>query len=418
MLVPPNVTMTSIAESSGEHMTTTELAQGIYSVGAVDWDVRDFHGYSTNRGTTYNAFLIIDDKITLVDTVKKSHLDQLLRNIRAIIDPGKIDYLIVNHVEMDHSGALPEMMELIKPEKLFCSPQGQKAIIDHFHRPDWPFEVVTTGTEVSLGRRTVSFLETRMLHWPDSMFSYLKEEKILFSSDAFGQHFASSERFDDEVDLSAVMQEGSKYYANILYPYSPLIKKLLATVAAMNLDIRMIAPDHGVVWRSHMATILEAYARWSNNEVEQRALVIYDSMWHSTEDMAYAIGAGLQESGVSVAMINLKHHHRSDVMTQVLGAKAIVLGSSTLNNGLLPQMAGFLMYMRGLKPAGKIGAAFGSFGWSGEAVALLNTALQEMKIEVVEEGLRLKYVPDPASLEQCTAMGRRIGAKVRESFAA
>ncbi len=393
-------------------MTTTELAQGIYSVGAIDWDVRDFHGYSTYRGTTYNAFLIIDEKITLIDTVKRSHLDQLLRNIRTIIEPEKIDYLIVNHVEMDHSGSLPAMMELIKPEKLFCSPMGQKAIIEHFHRPDWPYEVVKSGNEISLGKRTISFLETRMLHWPDSMFSYLKEEKILFSSDAFGQHFASSERFDDEVDLSVVMQESAKYYANILYPYSPLIRKLLASVAEMNLDIRMIAPDHGVIWRSHMETILNAYGRWSRNEAENRALVIYDSMWHSTEEMAHAIGAGLQETGVGVAMINLKYHHRSDVMTQVLGAKAIVIGSSTLNNGLLPQMAGFLMYMRGLKPAGKLAAAFGSFGWSGEAVALINSALTDMKIELVEEGLRHKYVPDAACLAECTAMGKRIGARV------
>ena len=397
-------------------MTTTELAPGVYSVGAIDWDVRDFHGYSTYRGTTYNAFLIIDEKITLVDTVKRTHLDQLLRNIKKIVDPERIDYLIVNHVEMDHSGSLPEVMDIVKPEKLFCSPMGQKAIIEHFHREDWPYEVVKSGMEVSLGKRTIHFLETRMLHWPDSMFSYLKEEGILFSSDAFGQHFASSERFDDQVDLSVVMQESAKYYANILYPYSPLIRKLLAAVAEMNLDIRMIAPDHGVVWRSQQHKILEAYATWSSNEAAKKVLVIYDSMWHSTEEMAHAIGAGLQDSGVSVSMINLKNHHRSDVMTEVLGAKAMVIGSSTLNNGLLPRMAGFLMYMRGLKPNGKFGAAFGSYGWSGEAVGLINTALTDMKVEVIEEGLRLKYVPDAASLEQCVAMGQRIGARVLESF--
>jgi flavorubredoxin len=256
-------------------MTTTELAPGVYSVGAIDWDVRDFHGYSTYRGTTYNAFLIIDEKITLVDTVKRTHLDQLLRNIKKIVDPEKIDYLIVNHVEMDHSGSLPEVMALVKPEKLFCSPMGQKAIIEHFHRPDWPYEVVKSGMEVSLGKRTIHFLETRMLHWPDSMFSYLKEDGILFSSDAFGQHFASSERFDDQVDLSVVMQESAKYYANILYPYSPLIRKLLAAVAEMNLDIRMIAPDHGVVWRSQQNKILEAYATWSSNAAAKRS-------WSST----------------------------------------------------------------------------------------------------------------------------------------
>ncbi len=397
-------------------MSTNELAKGIYSVGAVDWDVRDFHGYSTYKGTTYNSFLVIDEKVTLFDTVKRSHKDELLRNIRTIIDPAKIDYLVVNHVEMDHSGCLPEMMDIIKPEKLFCSPMGQKALIDHFHREDWPFEVVKSGAEVSLGKRTVQFIETRMLHWPDSMFSYIKEDGILFSSDAFGQHYATSERFDDEVDLSAVMHESAKYYANILYLYAPLIKKLLASIAEMNLDIKMIAPDHGIVWRTHLHKILEAYNKWSRNETSPKTLVIYDSMWHSTETMAHAIGAGLQETGVSTKMINLKVNHRSDVMTEVLGAKAVVIGCSTLNNGLLPRMAGFLMYMRGLKPTDKFGAAFGSFGWSGEAVSLINTAMQEMKIEVIEDGLKMKYVPDAHKLEECVAMGRRIGKRVLDSF--
>lgn len=396
-------------------MRTTELAQGIHWVGAIDWDVRDFHGYSTNRGTTYNAFLVIDDKITLFDTVKRSHLDDLLNHVRAIIDPAKIDYLVVNHVEMDHSGALPQMMEIIKPEKLICSPAGHKAIVDHFHREDWPFEIVKTGDEISLGKRTIQFIETRMLHWPDSMFSFLKEDGILFSSDAFGEHYASSERFDDEAPLADVMNEAAKYYANILYLYSPLIRKLLKQVGEMNLDIRMIAPDHGVIWRSHIDTILKAYDRWSRNIADRKALVIYDTMWHSTEKMAKAVAEGLEEAGVHTSLINLKHHHRSDVMTQVLGARAIVLGSATLNNGILPRMAGFLSYMRGLKPAGKFCAAFGSFGWSGEAVNLLNTSLHEMKLDVIEEGIRHKYVPAEAQLRECREMGKRIGLAVVNS---
>lgn len=396
-------------------MRTTELAKGIYWVGAIDWDVRDFHGYSTYRGTTYNAFLIVDEKITLFDTVKSSHIEDLLRHIRAIVDPEKIDYLVVNHVEMDHSGSLPEMMEIIKPEKLICSPMGHKAILDHFHREDWPYEVVKSGDEISLGKRTIQFLETRMLHWPDSMFSYIKEDGILFSSDAFGQHYATSERFDDEVSMPEVMHESAKYYANILYLYSPLIRKLLKTVGEMNLDIKMIAPDHGVIWRSHIGTILKAYDEWSRNTFDKKALVIYDTMWHSTEEMAKAIAVGLEETGVSTRMINLKVHHRSDVMTEILKARAVILGSSTLNNGLLPRMAGFLMYMRGLKPANKIGASFGSYGWSGEAVNLMNTSLLEMKIDVIEEGLRLKYVPAAEQLEECREMGRRIGQAVLDS---
>jgi flavorubredoxin len=400
----------------GATMSTTELAKGIYWVGAVDWDVRDFHGYSTYRGTTYNSFLIIDDKVTLFDTVKASHTEEMLRNIREIIDPAKIDYLVVNHVEMDHSGSLPAIMELVKPEKLICSPMGQKAIIDHFHHEEWPFEVVKTGSEISLGKRTIQFLETRMLHWPDSMFSFVKEDGILFSSDAFGQHYASSERFDDQADMAVVMHECAKYYANILYLYAPLIKKLLATVGAMNLNIKMIAPDHGVIWRTHQGRILEAYDKWSRNEAGKKVLVIYDSMWHSTEKMAQAVELGLRQTGVSTRLINLKVHHRSDVMTEVLEAKAVILGSSTLNNGLLPRMAGFLMYMRGLKPTNKFGAAFGSYGWSGEAVGLINTALADMKIDVIEEGLRLKYVPDDRQLATCVDLGKRVGTRVYESL--
>jgi len=397
-------------------MSTTELAKGIYWVGAVDWDVRDFHGYSTYKGTTYNAFLIIDEKITLLDTVKKSHMDEMLRNIRSIIDPAKIDYLVVNHVEMDHSGSLPAIMDIVKPEKLICSPMGQKAIIDHFHREDWPFEVVKSGSDLKLGKRTLQFLETRMLHWPDSMFTYLPGDNILFSSDAFGQHYASSERFDDEVDLAEIMRESAKYYANILYLFSPLIRKLLATVAEMNLDIRIIAPDHGVIWRKNPNAIIQAYDRWSKNECDKRALIVYDSMWHSTEKMAQAINSGLLEAGIPTNMINLKVHHRSDVMTQVLNAKAVILGSSTLNNGLLPRMAGFLMYMKGLKPGGKLGAAFGSYGWSGEAVGQLNAMMQEMKFDLIDEGLRLKFVPDAAKLEECEEMGRRLGSKINELY--
>jgi len=397
-------------------MSRNELVKGVHWVGAVDWDIRDFHGYSTYKGTTYNAFLVIDEKVTLFDTVKRSHMDELLRNIRTIIDPEKIDYIVVNHVEMDHSGSLPALIDIIKPEKVFCSPMGKKAMVDHFHQTDWPFEVVKSGSEISLGKRTVQFIETRMLHWPDSMFSFLKEDGILFSSDAFGQHLASSERFDDEVEMSVIMEESAKYYANILYLFAPLIRKLLASVAEMNLDIKMIAPDHGVIWRTHQDKILAAYDKWSKNEADKKALVIYDSMWHSTEEMAQAISNGLIDEGVSTNMVNLQVHHRSDVMTQVLGAKAVVLGSSTLNNGLLPRMAGFLMYMRGLKPTNKIGASFGSFGWSGEAVGLMNQALEEMKIDIVEDGMKIKYVPDEEKLQECREMGRRIGKAVCESF--
>jgi flavorubredoxin len=390
-----------------------KLTDKIYWVGAVDWDVRDFHGYSTNRGTTYNAYLIMDEKITLIDTVKSSMKADLISRISEIVDPKKIDYIVVNHVEMDHSGSLPDMIDLIQPEKIICSKMGEKALRQHFHRDDWPYQIAVPGEDISLGSKTLSFLETRMLHWPDSMFTYVVEDKILFSSDAFGMHLATSERFDDEISQAVLMDEMTKYYANILTLYSPLVRKLIAKVQEIGLEIKMIAPDHGVVWRSNPMMAIEAYDRWSRNEGKGNALIIYDTMWHSTEKMAKEVAAGLQDEGVSVKLLNLRYCHRSDVMSDVLDASAIVLGCSTLNNGLLPRMAGFLMYMRGLRPTNKIGAAFGSFGWSGEAVKLLNGAMEEMKFEVVDEGLRVKYVPEKSDLGACVELGRKVGQALK-----
>ena len=394
-------------------MNSVKIKDNIYWVGAIDWDVRDFHGYSTNRGTTYNAFLIIDEKITLIDTVKPSLKADFFKRLREVIDPEKIDYIVVNHVEMDHSGILPEVVDLVKPEKIICSKMGQKALVQHFHREDWPYEIADPGKEISLGERTLSFMETRMLHWPDSMFTYVKEDKLLFTSDAFGQHLATSERFDDEVDQAILMEELTKYYANILTLYSPKVRKLIQTVAESGLEIEMIAPDHGVIWRSNPGLAIECYDKWSNNRGDGNALIIYDTMWHSTETMAKEILAGLQDENISAKLLNLRYNHRSDVMREVLNASGIILGCPTLNNGLLPRMAGFLMYMSGLRPTNKVGAAFGSFGWSGESVKLLNKAMEEMKFDVVDAGLRVKYVPMEENLSQCVELGRKVGQAIK-----
>ena len=395
-------------------MQPVELSKNVYWVGAVDWLTRDFHGYSTNRGTTYNAYLIIDEKVTLIDTVKAGYRSDLMHRIRNIIDPKKIDYLVVNHVEMDHSGSMPEVMETIQPEKVICSKMGHKALLKHFHREDWPYHIAKPGEELSLGEKTLNFLETRMLHWPDSMFTYLKEDQILFSSDAFGEHLATSARFDDEVNQDVLMYEATKYYANILTLYSPLVKKLIAKVAEMELPIKMIAPDHGVIWRDNPGKIIDAYSRWCVHEGNGTALIIYDTMWHSTEMMAKGIAAGLEDKGIEYKLVNLQVNHRSDVMCDALEASSIILGCPTLNNGLLPRMAGFLMYMRGLRPTNKIGAAFGSYGWSGEAVKLMNTAMDEMKFTLVHKGLKTQYVPEHTHLQECVALGHTVGQALND----
>ena len=394
-------------------MQPVEIKKGIYWVGAIDWNIRDFHGYATPKGTTYNAFLVMDEKITLFDTVKKPFTADLLHNISAVVDPAKIDYLVVNHVEMDHSGAIPAVMEACKPEKIFCSAMGKKALLDHYHRPDWPYEVVDSEQTLSLGKRSVQFIETRMLHWPDSMMSYFPEEKLLLSNDAFGQHWATSSRFDDEVDTGELMRDAGTYYANILMLFSPLVRKLIARVQELKLDIDMIAPDHGLIWRSGPASILGAYADWSSTKVKNKATIIYDTMWQATETMAFAVAEGLGMEGVEFRILNLKLSHRSDVMTELLDSKAVILGSPTINNGMMPPMADMLCYMKGLKPVGRIGAAFGSYGWSGEAVKLMTDALEEMKIPLVEPGLRVHFTPTEDDLAKCIELGRKIGQAVK-----
>ncbi len=395
-------------------MKPFEIAKGIYYVGVNDWNIRDFHGYSTYRGTSYNAFLVMDDKITLIDTVKKEFADQLLDNIAAIVDPKKIDYVVSNHTEMDHSGGLPRVMHRIGEDKpLFCSKMGHKNHSRHYPQ-QWNYQPVENGQELSIGRRTLVFLETRMLHWPDSMFTYLKDEKILFSSDAFGQHFASQENFDDEIG-DEIMPHAKKYFANILLLYSPLILKLVDQVTAMGLEINMICPDHGIMWRKDPGRIIEAYVEWSRQAPARKALVVYDSMWHSTEAMANAIAEGIIETGVKALPIHLRKWHRSDVMTEVLDARAVVVGSPTLNNGLFPTVSDFLTYMKGLKPQNKIGAAFGSYGWSGEAARLIKKELEAMKFEVPDAELRIQYVPDREGLEACLEFGRALGENIKGS---
>ncbi|WP_022853340.1 FprA family A-type flavoprotein [Thermodesulfatator atlanticus] len=396
-------------------MPPIKVKDDIYWVGAVDWNVRDFHGYSTKRGSTYNAFLIIDEKITLFDTVKKPFTNDLIHKlIKVLGDPEKIDYIVVNHVEMDHSGALPEIIKRVKPEKVFCSPMGYKGLKEHFNCDDWPLVEVKSGDSISLGKRTVQFLETRMIHWPDSMVSYIPEEKILVSQDAFGQHYATSERFDDEVKYDELMQEAAKYYANIVLPFSPQVEKILKTIEEMKLEIEMILPDHGVIWRSHIKDIVDAYKRWCTYQARDYALVVYATMWHSTEKMAMAIADGIMSEGVSVKVMNASIDHRSDIMTQVLEAKALVFGSSTLNNNMLPQMADVLTYIKGLRPRKKLGAAFGSFGWSGEAVKHMNKYLEEMQAALVHPGYKVKFVPTHDQLKECREIGVSIARAIKE----
>jgi len=392
-------------------MKPVEIAKDIYWVGAVDWNIRDFHGYSTHLGTSYNAYLIMDEKITLIDTVKREFTDNLLDNIGQIVDPGKIDYVISNHTEMDHSGGLPWVMGRIGEDKpVFCSRMGHKNLSMHFTQKI-NYQPVEDGGSLSIGKRTLSFLETRMLHWPDSMFTYVNGDSILFSSDAFGQHYASVERFDDLLQED-IIPHARKYFANILLLYSPLILKLVDRLSVMKLEVDMICPDHGIIFRKDPAKIVNAYVEWSRQAPKRKAVIVYDSMWHSTEKMADAIIDALGSVDVDVKPMHLRKCHRSDIITEVLDAGAILIGSPTLNNGLFPTVSDFLTYMKGLKPKPRIGAAFGSYGWSGEAVGLINQVLEEMKFNVLFPGLKLQYVPDREGIDACRDLAEKIAQKL------
>jgi len=390
-----------------------KVSDHVYWVGAIDWTIRDFHGYTTPHGSTYNAYLVMADKITLIDTVKAPFKDEMLARIQSVVDPSKIKYIVSNHSETDHSGCLPEVIDWIKPEKVFASAIGVKTLKEIFHdaREIIP---VRDGEKLSLGNMDLTFMETRMIHWPDSMFSYLAQDELLFSQDAFGMHLATLERFADEIPAATLAYEGATYYANIVLPYSAIVLKALEKVATSGMKISIIAPDHGPVWRKDLGFILDLYKKWASQKPTAKAVVIYATMWHSTEKMARAVSEALAQADVKTKLLCMNETHRSEAAYEVLDAGAVIVGSPTLNNNILPQMADVLTYLKGLKPANKIGAAFGSFGWSGESVKHLEAMLKEMKVDVVAESVAVKNVPDAAALEKCHELGKTVAAELQK----
>ncbi|ABZ83162.1 rubredoxin-oxygen oxidoreductase, putative [Heliomicrobium modesticaldum Ice1] len=380
-------------------MRPVKVKDDIYWVGAVDWDLRDFHGYLTQRGSSYNAYLIMDEKITLVDTVKAYLVEEMLDRIAHVVDPSKIDYIICNHVEMDHSGGITRLMELAPNATIITSPNGQRGLKAHYKR-DWPMQVVKTGDRLSLGKRNLSFVLTQMVHWPDNMVAYMPEEKILFSNDAFGQHIASMERFDDQFSYHLIMEEAKKYYANIVLPYGAQVQNALQALAGLEIDL--IATSHGLLWRSHVPEILEEYGKWAANYTEEKALIIYDTMWESTKKIAYAIQRAFEHKGIDSKMVNLDSNHMSDIMTELITAKYVCVGSPTLNNNMLPSVAAFLTYLKGLAPKQRVGLAFGSYGWGGQGVAQIEEALKAAGFDMLKP-VKAQYIPDERALEEITA---------------
>jgi flavorubredoxin len=394
-------------------MPNIVLKEGINWVGVVDWNIRDFHGYTTSRGTSYNAYLIRDEKTALIDTVKANFAEELARNIEELTSFEKIDYIIVNHVEMDHSGSLPEIAKLAKNAKIIACQRGKDAISEHFGLDFNRVEVVKTGDELKLGKHTLRFIETPMLHWPDSMFTYMVEDKILMSNDAFGEHYATSERFDDEVDQQELMEEAKTYYANILTPFAPLIIRKVQEVVQMGIPIEMIAPDHGVIWRKDPSKIINAYLQWSSFESRQKVIVVFDTMWGSTDKMARAIEEGVASEGFEVKVLKLRATDNTDIVTEILDAKAVIVGSPTLNSQMFPTLGSFLTYITGLKPKGKLWAFFGSYGWGGGAVRGMVEIAKKAGFEVYEPTIEVKYVPDEEDLKKCFDFGAQIARKIK-----
>lgn len=400
--------------TEGETGGAVELTKGVYWVGAIDWNGRDFHGFTTPGGTTYNSYLVVGEKTALIDTVKAPFAGEMLRRISQIIDPSKLDYIVVNHMEPDHSGSLAELKKQTNA-KILITKRGVDILNGYFRdagSEKWDFETVQTGDQLDLGSKTLIFLEAPMLHWPDSMETFLKEDRILFSNDGFGQHIATSKRYDFEV--GDVMPEAAEYYANILIPFHMPLLRYFRVLEELEIEPLQIAPSHGIIWKQDLKKILEAYRAWANGEVKEKVLVIYDTMWGSTEIMANEIAETVLAEGVEVKLLNLRKNTRSHIMKEMLDAAVFAVGSPTLNNGLFPTVGDFLIYLKGLRPQKKKALAFGSYGWGGGAVKIVEQELKNAGVEVLEPGLQVKYRPYEKELESCRKLGEQLAAAAKE----
>ncbi len=399
-------------------MKAIEIKPDIYWVGAVDWAARDFHGYVTPNGTTYNNYLIMDEKVTLLDTVKYDFASVAVENIKGIVDISRISNVVINHIEVDHAGSIDRIMELAPDATIYISERGKKGLDRHLDTSKWRFKVVKTGDMLNTGKYTLLFLETPMIHWPDSMMTYVKEARLLISQDGFGQHLASSARFDDEFIESASHSELEDsvvdYYANILMPLGQLIKAKITEIQKLGLEIAMIAPDHGVIWRKEPQWVMQKYLDMINGKAALRVVMIYDTMWHSTEQMTFPIMQGIKDESVDCKVIKLRATPMSIAVKEFWKARGCLIGTPTLNNGMFPSVAEFLSYLKGLKPKNRISGAFGSYGWGGGAVKEVYEEFKTMGLEVSEPGMQIVYRPTSEDNDKCYEFGKEFAKKVKE----
>jgi anaerobic nitric oxide reductase flavorubredoxin len=392
-----------------------QVKNNIYWLGKTDWELRKFHGdeYSTHRGSTYNSYLVQEEKTALIDTVWAPFASEYVRNLAEEIDLTKIDYVIANHAEMDHSGALPELMRRIPDRPVYCTANGVKSLKGHYHQ-DWNFQVVRTGDRLSLGSKELIFVEAPMLHWPDSMFCYLTGDAVLFSNDAFGQHYASEYLFNDLVDQEELFVEALKYYANILTPFSALVDRKIKEFLSLNLPLDIICTSHGVIWRDNPAQIVEKYLAWANAYEENQVTIVYDTMWNGTRLMAEQIARGIHQADpeVNVKLFNSAKTDKNDIIAELFKSRGIVFGSPTINKGILTSLAGLLEEIRGLSFKNKKAAVFGSYGWSGEGVEVLAESLRKAGFTVVGDGLKSLWSPDEDSQQACREYGKSLASSL------
>lgn len=402
-------------------MKPVELKNGIYWVGAVDWAIRDFHGYETPRGTSYNNYLIVDEEPTLLDAVHLDFVHISIENITRILEPQKIKNIIINHIENDHATGLEKILEYTPQANIYITEKGKKGLSKFIDLSKYKVNTVKTGDHIKIGKRTLHFIETPMMHWPDSMFTYIKEEKILISQDAFGQHIASVERFDDEFINNRSMDELEDsvidYYANILMLYGNVIKAKIEEIKKSGVEIEMIAPDHGVIWRSHIDKVISLYSDMVEAKAKLGAVIVYDTMWHSTEQMVFPIAKGLEAEGIPVKIIKLRGTPKSVAIKEIWKYRGVIVGSPTLNNNIFPSVADFLTYLKGLRPKNRLFSAFGSYGWSGEAVKDIFEYAKAMKLELFEPGIRVLYKPSEEELNKCYEFGIAFGKALKEYHA-
>ncbi len=387
-----------------------QISDHVYWVGAFDPNLREFHGYTTGRGTTYNAFLILSDPIVLIDTVRKSFYDEMMERIRSVVEPEQIELIVSNHAEMDHSGCLPEAIAACRPSAVYASVNGCRDLNKHFAFGDDVLTPLKDGESIPVGTGSLTAVHSPMLHWPDSMVTWYEEDGVLFTQDAFGMHFACEHLWADENDPTVLMFEAGKYFANILLPFSKQILRFASKLAELNLPVNIMAPDHGPLWRDQWGAMVERYGHWATQKPTPKAVVVYDTMWGSTRRMAERIVAGLQSvDGVETQLIAMSESNRSDVATAMLDAGALLIGAPTINGMMFPTLADVLTYLTGLKLQNRIGASFGSYGWSGQSVKQANAYLEGMHFELAHPGVGARYVPDSDELEDCEAMGVQVG---------